>query len=538
MISVLLVDNQPMFIEEAKRHLESQGNIQVTVAESGKKAGEILKKSSFDVIISEYQLPQINIIGLLETLRAHGDKTPVIIYATKANGDAAIKAMRGGAELFLRKSNDLEPQLAELKIIIEEIVKRRRIEDRLYRRERDFRTIVERNADAMIVIDRYGIIEYANPAALELFNLPEHEMIGKLLGSPIARHEPVDMDVIRGFREVAAAEMRMAEVEWEGKHSYLISFRDVSRHVKLEEELIKARDELETRVEERTSDLLAINDKLKREIEERMTVEEELKVEIEERSTAEEELTTELEQREKIEEALAEAKSHAELYLDLMGHDINNLNQIGIGYLEMAMESSDLETMRSLIEKPLEVLKSASQIIDNVRKIKKISEEGLRKDASLNVINLCDLLPELKERYSSRKGREIKINLIAPPLCFVKANDLIADVFSNLIENAIKHSPSQAALEINIRLERVKEKGKEYYLCSIEDNGPGIPDWIKDKLFIRLQRGDTTAHGRGLGLYLVKMLIESYHGAIWVEDRVSGDYTKGARFVVMLPAVR
>jgi signal transduction histidine kinase len=41
----------------------------------------------------------------------------------------------------------------------------------------------------------------------------------------------------------------------------------------------------------------------------------------------------------------------------------------------------------------------------------------------------------------------------------------------------------------------------------------------------------------GLGLYLVKSLIENYDDKIWVEDRVKGDYTKGARFVVMLPAV-
>jgi signal transduction histidine kinase len=41
----------------------------------------------------------------------------------------------------------------------------------------------------------------------------------------------------------------------------------------------------------------------------------------------------------------------------------------------------------------------------------------------------------------------------------------------------------------------------------------------------------------GLGLYLVKSLVESYHGSVWVEDRVPGDHTKGSRFVVMLPAI-
>jgi signal transduction histidine kinase len=50
-------------------------------------------------------------------------------------------------------------------------------------------------------------------------------------------------------------------------------------------------------------------------------------------------------------------------------------------------------------------------------------------------------------------------------------------------------------------------------------------------------KGDSKAKGIGLGLYLVKSLVESYDGQVWVEDRVPGDHTKGARFVVMLPTI-
>ncbi len=46
-----------------------------------------------------------------------------------------------------------------------------------------------------------------------------------------------------------------------------------------------------------------------------------------------------------------------------------------------------------------------------------------------------------------------------------------------------------------------------------------------------------TVKGMSLGLYLVKSLVDSYGGKVWVEDRVSGDHTKGARFAVLLPAV-
>jgi Signal transduction histidine kinase len=54
-------------------------------------------------------------------------------------------------------------------------------------------------------------------------------------------------------------------------------------------------------------------------------------------------------------------------------------------------------------------------------------------------------------------------------------------------------------------------------------------------LFIRFQGEETEVSGKGIGLYLVRTLVDDFHGKIWVENRVAGDYTKGARFVVMLP---
>ena len=70
---------------------------------------------------------------------------------------------------------------------------------------------------------------------------------------------------------------------------------------------------------------------------------------------------------------------------------------------------------------------------------------------------------------------------------------------------------------------------------SIEDNGPGIPDEMKEKIFTKSLRGLTRRTGHGLGLYLVKRIVEDHHGRVWAEDRVPGDHTQGARFVVLLP---
>lgn len=536
MISVLLVDDKPAYLKRAKHILEAEGDISVSTAASGKKALTLLKEKKFDLIIVEYDLQGMNCVELIDALRSQGDFTPVIVYASKNGGDEIIKAMHGGAELYMQKSDDTGPQLAELKCIIGEIAKRRRAEETLRRRDRDFHALVEKNADAMIVLNMRGVVQYVNPAAIKLFSLSRKEFVGKIFGFPILLDEPVELYVLREFREFVAVEMRMVEVEWEDEPSYLVSLRDVTAHIRLEEELSKDRRDLDILVQERTSELMEANLRLQGEIEERKVVEEELSVEVEERRTTEEELLGEIDQRAKAEEALAEAKAQADLYMDLMGHDINNLNQIGIGYLEIAMASSDPDEMRELMEKPLEVMKSASQIIENVRKIKNLDET--KGEAAIKVINLCSILPDLKERYVQAHGRDITINLEMPPICFVKANELIKDVFSNLIDNAIKHSDAEKPLIININLMQVREKGRMYYLLAVEDNGPGIPSYIKDRIFLRFQRGDTKAHGKGLGLYLVKRLIEGYKGAIWVEDRVPGNYKQGTKFVIMLPTVQ
>jgi signal transduction histidine kinase len=120
--------------------------------------------------------------------------------------------------------------------------------------------------------------------------------------------------------------------------------------------------------------------------------------------------------------------------------------------------------------------------------------------------------------------------------CLVMADELIRDVFSNLIDNAIKHARTDRPLEIGIGLSGMKEMGKDYFVIVVEDNGPGIPDNVKYRLFKRYQRGETKADGKGLGLYIVRTLVQNYGGRAWAEDRVPGDYTKGSRFVVVLPA--
>jgi signal transduction histidine kinase len=86
-------------------------------------------------------------------------------------------------------------------------------------------------------------------------------------------------------------------------------------------------------------------------------------------------------------------------------------------------------------------------------------------------------------------------------------------------------------------VDKISEYEKEYCIISIDDNGPGINDDRKKELFKRFKTGGTSTKGTGLGLYLVKTIVESFDGKVWIEDRVPGDHTQGSKFMILLPAI-
>jgi signal transduction histidine kinase len=237
-------------------------------------------------------------------------------------------------------------------------------------------------------------------------------------------------------------------------------------------------------------------------------------------------------ERKRAEEALKESKQQAELYLDLMGHDIRNMNQIGMGFLELALSSPGIDSeKREYLLKAMGSLENSTRLIENVRKLQKARSGELDR----YMVDACQAILRVLAHYSNIPGVTATFDYDMPASCPALANDLLYEIFENLVGNAIKHAGP--GIRVGIGFETTNIDGQVYNKFTVEDSGPGIPDDMKERAFNRLQRGDTKVRGTGLGLYLVKSLVESYGGRVWAEDRVPGDHTKGARFVVMLPAV-
>ncbi len=238
-------------------------------------------------------------------------------------------------------------------------------------------------------------------------------------------------------------------------------------------------------------------------------------------------------ERKRAEREINEARMQAELYLDLMGHDICNMNQVGMGYLELALGSPDIDKKdKEFLLKSMGSLENSTRLIENVRKMQKVRIGEFK----LYELDACQVIQRVVGHYSNSPGTNAAIYCEIPNSCMVMANDLLYEVFENLVVNAIKHAGPEPT--VNVNLETTLVNGENHYRFTVEDNGPGIPDDSKESIFNRLQRGQTKARGIGLGLYIVRSLVESYHGKVWAEDRIKGDHTQGARFVVMLPTIK
>ena len=241
-------------------------------------------------------------------------------------------------------------------------------------------------------------------------------------------------------------------------------------------------------------------------------------------------------ERKQAEEAVKDAKTQAELYLDLMGHDISNMHQIILGQLQLAeeimREDGKLEgDDKEMIDRSINNLKRSAKLIDNVKKLQKLRAGEYSKEP----VDLGQVLNDVVTTYSSVPDKKVVISYTPAQDHVALVNPLIKEVFNNLMDNAVKHSGDP--VQIGITVDRANKNCHKYHRVAIEDNGPGIPDEKKEDVFLRLKRGQTKARGTGLGLFIVKTLVESFNGIVEVADRIAGDYTKGARFVVYLPVV-
>jgi signal transduction histidine kinase len=237
-----------------------------------------LKKQVWDIVIADYVMPNFSGPDALKLLQKSDLDLPFIIVSGKIGEDTAVTTMKAGAHDYIMKNNltrlaaAVERELHEaeirrerrrmdqalrkaheqLEIRVEErtreladtnrklqfeVGERKRAEKVLQNYAANFRKVITRNADSMLVVNKSGIVRFVNPAAEALFECRADDILDKPFSFPVVAGETTEIAIMQKGGGTAVAEMRVVETEWEGESAYLASLRDITKRKKVEDTL-------------------------------------------------------------------------------------------------------------------------------------------------------------------------------------------------------------------------------------------------------------------------------------------------------------
>lgn len=223
----------------------------------------------------------------------------------------------------------------------------------------------------------------------------------------------------------------------------------------------------------------------------------------------------------------------------VLPEEFSEYEKIGkkMGFAELLLikanqDNLDKETLTEGLQPIFSSAEEMSSLINSILDISKL-EDG-EMPVSLTAVNGLQLIKDLCEQFGPQ-AEGMGVNLSFEPesdAIMTRADkQLLSRILQNLITNAFKHTATGTNVTVSI-----KSHGSNVVFC-VADNGPGIPEEYRDKIFGKFFQIETDTKGKkygvGLGLAFCKMAVEAQDGSIWVES----EHGKGSTFKVSLEAI-
>jgi two-component system sensor histidine kinase/response regulator len=233
-------------------------------------------------------------------------------------------------------------------------------------------------------------------------------------------------------------------------------------------------------------------------------------------------------------ERLREMNEEKNEFMGIAAHDLRNPLSAIKGYSEMMIEDAQALSHRELEENGRRVLETAARMAEMVQNLLDANRIE-RGEMQLNVA-LTDLGPllqpviETQRARATAKQQTIQLQLPPTPATALVDASITVQVLENLVSNAVKYSPPGKNIFVRLQSSATTVR------CEVQDEGPGLSAEDQKKLFgkfARLSARPTGGeHSTGLGLSIVKKMVEAMNGKVWCESELG----RGATFIVELPS--
>ena len=352
-------------------------------------------------------------------------------------------------------------------------------------------TILETAVDGIITIDEKGIIESCNTSATRMFGYNAEEVIGKkvnlLMPSP---HDRQHDEYISRYLQTGEARIIGKGREVEGRRKDGTVFP------------------IDLAVSEIRVNGRSLFTGIMRDISDRKEAEKD---------------------REQLISALEGKNAEMEQFTYTVSHDLKSpliTIQGFLGLLEKGVAAGDTVRMKDDMERIRSAARTMHQLLQDLLELARIGQVIKPREE----VFVSELVHEALERVTGQVAeRGVRVD-ITPDLPVVWGDrSRLIEVFQNLIDNAIKYMGDQDAPRVEIG---AKPRGEDLVFY-VRDNGVGIEPRFHDKVFHLFERLDPKTEGTGVGLALVKRIVEQHEGRIWVESEGMG---RGCVFCFTLAA--
>lgn len=219
-------------------------------------------------------------------------------------------------------------------------------------------------------------------------------------------------------------------------------------------------------------------------------------------------------------------------FIATLGHELRNpLSVLTTASMIVTLEGASKEDVRHAAEIIARQVQQVTRLVNDLLDMSRIENGKLRLDVhSVDLRDVVTTTLESRRADADRRHQSLTVQL-APVPVIVNADEVrLVQVVSNLVDNAVKYTPDAGHISIAVTADTAEA------VIVVQDDGPGIPVERLDSIFepfVQLPESrDSAAGGMGLGLPLVRRLTEMHGGTV---DVRSGGLGGGSRFAVHLP---
>ncbi len=482
---ILIVDDEKGLRIGTQRLLESEG-FYVESAENGTDGISLGTQKEFDLAIIDLKMPDIDGLEVLQTIKKDKPNTVCFIATAFASYDTAIEATRIGAYSYIPKPftpeellHNVQQGLKQRKLLIEaERLKREREENLLAIADEKSRlnTVIESINDGVLVVNKVGEMVYYNNVALKLLEIEDIELGEYLL-------DKIPAKISNQIKEFLRAEDGLP---------------------KSTSEQIELKPNNELFVETVSSPVYHSDGKFAGVVIVVNNITEFKRIEL--------------------------IKNQ---FVSMVAHELKTPVVAVMGFIDLLLDKKIPLTddqQHDYMSRSSSRLKGLIDLVNDLLDISRMEIKTKQREIEeLDVREVFESTLMFLEQLAKERGivfeQKYEENL---PKLNADQNE-VTRLFTNILSNAIKYNKENGKIFIEI------SSSKNYLCIKIEDTGIGMKKEDKERLFsefFRIKNKYTrNVSGTGLGLTIVKRIVDSYHGKIEVES----EYEKGTTFTIYLP---